>query len=243
MTRILIIGATSSIAEHTARLWGNKDTEFVLVARSKSKLEAISADLAVRTGAKVEQILIDFTNPKEISAVMTRVFKKPIDSALIAHGVLTRQEDVKNITVIRDSVLINAASHAMFAEEIAGHFENQGHGKLGIIGSIAGERGRAELYIYGASKAFLEKLVDGLNSRFVGTAIKVSIIKPGPVATPMISGDRAAAKFTAKPETVAKLIVRGMAKGQAKIYTPRIWRLIAIIIRMMPAAIYNRVRV
>ena len=51
----------------------------------------------MRTGAKIEQILIDFTNPKEISAVMTRVFKKPVDSALIAHGVLTRQEDVKNI--------------------------------------------------------------------------------------------------------------------------------------------------
>ena len=243
MTRILIIGATSSIAEHTARLWGSKDTEFVLVARNKSKLEAVASDLKIRTGAEIEQILIDFTNPKEITAVLNRVFKKHVDTALIAHGVLTRQDEIKNIAEVRDSVMINAASHAMFAEEIADHFEKQGAGKLGIIGSIAGERGRGEIYIYGAAKAFLEKLVDGLNTRFAGTPIKASIIKPGPVATPMISGATAAQKFTAKPETVARLIVRGMAKGQAKIYTPRIWRLVAIIIRLMPAAIYNRIKV
>lgn len=243
MTRIVIVGATSSIAEHTARLWGNADTEFVLIARNASKLAAVAADLSIRTGAKCEQIVMDFTNPKEITAIITRVFKMPVDSALLAHGVLTRQPDVKNITEIRDSVLINAASHAMFAEEMAPHFEKQGFGRLGIIGSIAGERGRAELYTYGASKAFLEKTVEGLNNRFAGTKVKASIIKPGPVDTPMISGARKAMKFTAKPETVAKLIVRGMRKGKSKIYTPRAWKLMAIVIRTLPEAIFNRVKI
>ena len=159
MTRILIVGATSSIAEHTARIWGNSQTEFVLLGRNANKLSVVAADLETRTGAKCEQIVLDFTNPKEIAAIVSRVFKKPVDSALIAHGVLTRQDDIKNLTEVRDSVLINAASHAMFSEEIADHLEKQGFGRLGIIGSIAGERGRGEIYLYGASKAFLEKMV------------------------------------------------------------------------------------
>ena len=243
MTRIVIVGATSSIAEHTARLWGNDATEFILIARNSQKLASVAADLAIRTSATCEQIVMDFTNPKEITAIITRVFKKPVDITLLAHGLLTRQPEVKNIAEIRDSVMINAASHAMFAEEIAPHLEKQGFGRLGIIGSIAGERGRAELYTYGASKAFLEKTVEGLNNRFNGTKVRASIIKPGPVATPMIKADTAASKFTAKPETVARLIARGMKKGKARIYTPRAWRLMAFVIRNLPDFVFNRVKI
>ena len=243
MTRILIVGATSMIAEYTARVWGGKEVEFVLLAKNPKKLEAVAADLRVRTGAKTEEIIMDFTSPKEIKATMDRVFKQSVHTALIAQGVLTRQPEATTPQAILESVVINAASPAMFAEVIAGHFEKQGFGRLGIIGSIAGERGRGNLYTYGASKAFLEKTVEGLNNRFHGTKVRFSIIKPGPVATPMISPDTQMAKFTAKPETVAKLIVNGMAKGKARIYTPRTWQLMAVIIRCLPDAVFNRVKI
>ena len=242
MTRILIIGATSLIAEHTARIWGNRDVEFVLLAKDSKKLNAVAKDLEVRTGAKTEQVILDFLSAKEISATITRIFKQPVHTALIAQGVLTRQPDAKDPQVIFDSVAINASSPAMFAEAIANGFEAQGFGSLGIIGSVAGERGRGARYVYGASKAFLEKFVEGLNNRFFDTKIKFSIIKPGPVATPMISPDTAQASFTAKPETVAKLIVRGMKKGKPKIYTPRIWRLLSLIIRTMPTFLFDRIK-
>jgi len=242
MTRILIVGATSMIAEHTARLWGAKDVEFVLLAKNPKKLAAVAADLRVRTEAKTEEIIMDFTSPKEIKATIDRVFKQAVDQALIAQGVLTRQPETTTPQAILDSTLINAASPAMFAEAIAGHFEKQGYGRLGIIGSIAGERGRGNLYTYGASKAFLEKTVEGLNNRFHGTKVRFSIIKPGPVATPMISEDTQMARFTAKPETVAKLIVNGMKKGKARIYTPRTWKLMAVIIRSLPDFIFNGIK-
>ncbi len=242
MTRILIVGATSLIAEHTARLWGNSDVEFVLLAKDSKKLNAVAKALEVRTGAKTELVILDFLSAKEISATITRIFKQPVHTALIAQGVLTRQPDAKDPQVIFDSVVINASSPAMFAEAIANGFEAQGFGSLGIIGSVAGERGRGARYVYGASKAFLEKFVEGLNNRFFGTKIKFSIIKPGPVATPMISPDTAQASFTAKPETVAKLIVRGMKKGKPKIYTPRIWRLLSFVIRSMPTFLFDRIK-
>ena len=242
MTRILIVGATSLIAEHTARLWGNPGVEFVLLAKDPKKLSAVAQDLAVRTGAKTEEIILDFLSPREISATVARIFKEPVDVALIAQGVLTRQPEAKDPRVVFDSVAINASSPAMFAESIANCFEAQGYGSLGIIGSVAGERGRGARYVYGASKAFLEKYVEGLNNRFFGTKVKFSIIKPGPVATPMISADTAQASFTAKPETVARLIVRGMKKGKAKIYTPRIWRILSFIIRAMPTFLFDRIK-
>jgi short-subunit dehydrogenase len=243
MTRILIIGATSMIAEHTARLWGNKDVEFVLIAKDAKKLAGVAADLEVRTGAKTEQIIMDFTSPKEIKATMARVFKKTVDTALIAQGVLTRQKDAKDASVIFDSVSINAASPAMFAECIATGFEDQGFGRCGIIGSVAGERGRGDLYVYGASKAFLEKFVEGLNNRFNSKKIRFMIIKPGPVATPMISPGPQMAAITAKPETVARIIVRGLAKGKRKVFAPKFWALIAFVMRSMPAFVFDRVKV
>ncbi len=243
MTRILIIGATSMIAEHTARLWGNKDVEFVLIAKDAKKLAGVAADLEVRTGAKTEQIIMDFTSPKEVKATMARVFKQQVDTALIAQGVLTRQKDAKETSVIFDSVAINAASPAMFAECIATGFEAQGFGRCGIIGSVAGERGRGDLYIYGASKAFLEKFVEGLNNRFNSKKIRFMIIKPGPVATPMISPGTQMAAITAKPETVAKIIVRGLANGKRKVFAPKFWSLIAFIMRSMPAFVFDRVKI
>ena len=243
MTRILIIGATSMIAEYTARLWGNKDVEFVLVAKDSKKLAAVAADLEIRTGAKTEQIIMDFTSPKEIKATMARVFKKDVDTALIAQGVLTRQKDAKETSVIFDSVAINASSPAMFAESIATGFEAQGFGRCGIIGSVAGERGRGDLYVYGASKAFLETFVEGLNNRFNSKKIRFMIIKPGPVATPMISPGTQMASITAKPETVAKIIVRGLAKGKRKVFAPKFWAFASVIIRSLPAFVFDRIKV
>jgi short-subunit dehydrogenase len=241
MTRILIVGATSMIAEYTARLWGSPSVEFVLVARDKAKLSAVASDLRIRTLAKTTEVITEFTDPKAVAKTVADAFNRPVDIALIAQGVLTRQRDAHDTKVILDSVLLNAASPAMFAESVATEFAKQGFGSLGIIGSIAGERGRGSLYTYGASKAFLEKFVEGLGNRFASTKVTVSIIKPGPVATPMISEETAAAKFTAKPETAAKLIVRGMAKGKRKIYVPRIWRLAALLIRALPNFIFDRI--
>jgi short-subunit dehydrogenase len=243
MTRILIIGATSMIAEYTARVWGNKDVEFVLVAKDAKKLKSVAADLEIRTGAKTEQIIMDFTSPKEVKATMARVFTKPVHTALIAQGVLTRQTDAKDTSVIFDSVAINATSPAMFAECIATGFEAQGFGRCGIIGSVAGERGRGDLYVYGASKAFLETFVEGLNNRFNSKKIRFMIIKPGPVATPMISPGTQLAAITAKPETVANIIVKGLAKGKRKVFAPKLWTLMGFIIRTMPAAIFDRIKV
>lgn len=229
------------IAEYTARLWGNEGVEFVLVARDKAKLASVASDLRIRTRAKTTEVITDFTNPKAVAKTVADAFEKPLEIALIAQGVLTRQRDAHDTQVILDSVVLNAASPAMFAESIATEFAKQGYGALGIIGSIAGERGRGSLYTYGASKAFLEKFVEGLGNRFVGTKVTASIIKPGPVATPMISEETAAARFTAKPETAAKLIVRGIAKGKRKIYVPRVWRPAALLIRTLPNFIFDRI--
>jgi decaprenylphospho-beta-D-erythro-pentofuranosid-2-ulose 2-reductase len=242
MTRILIISATSMIAEYTARLWGNKDVEFVLIAKDAKKLAGVAADLTNRTGAKCEQIIMDFTSPKEVKATMARVFKTPVHTALIAQGVLTRQKDAKETSVIFDSVAINAASPAMFAEAIATGFEAQGFGRCGIIGSVAGERGREDLYVYGASKAFLEKFVEGLNNRFNSKAIRFTIIKPGPIATPMVSPGRQMAAVTAKPETAARIIVKAMARGKRKVFAPKFWALVSFIMRSLPAAIFDRIK-
>lgn len=243
MTRILIVGATSMIAEYTARLWGGKDVEFVLIAKDAKKLAGVAADLEIRTGATCEQIIMDFTSPKEIKATMARVFKRDVHTALIAQGVLTRQKDAKDAAVIFDSVAINAASPAMFAEAIASGFEAQGFGRCGIIGSVAGERGRGDLYVYGASKAFLEKFVEGLNNRFNSKKIRFMIIKPGPVATPMISPGTQMAAITAKPETVAKIIVKGLAKGKRKVFAPKFWALISFVMRSMPAFVFDRIKI
>ena len=245
MKRIVIIGATSSIAEHCARLWAKEPVELTLVGRNQERLDIIATDLKVRSPqSNTSTYLTNFVDPESIKSTVAALCSTPVDIILIAHGSLPEQKACqKDLTLCQATIEINAVSPVLFAEAFAQHLENQNYGTLAIIGSVAGDRGRKSNYVYGAAKGLVARYTEGLQHRFANTGVRVVLIKPGPTDTPMTAELKAMGSNMASPNAVAQCIVDGIAKNQRVIYAPKIWSLIMLVIRHLPAFIFNKMNI
>jgi short-subunit dehydrogenase len=245
MQRILIVGATSRIAEHCARLWAQGPAHFVLAGRDATRLAYIAQDLRVRaSGVTVDFHTPSFDDPDAIDAFVRAVAEGGrIDIALIAQGSLPDQAACQTDLVQVDRALrINALSPVLYAEAVARRMQAAGSGTIAVIGSVAGDRGRQSNYVYGAAKGLVDRYLEGLRHRFAGTGVRCILIKPGPTDTPMTAQLRAGGARLAPVATVAADIVAGIAKGKPVIYTPGIWRYIMLVIRHVPEFIFVRTR-
>ncbi|MBT8537133.1 SDR family NAD(P)-dependent oxidoreductase [Polynucleobacter paneuropaeus] len=244
--RIAIIGATSSIAEHCARLWAQeKDIHLILVGRNSSRLERVATDLKVRIPTAALQIIeSDFIKSDAIQETVNNLFRDgAIDIALIAHGSLPEQEDCQNnLSLCHDTLEVNGISPVLFSEAFAQNMSKLNAGCIAIIGSVAGDRGRRSNYVYGAAKGLVSRYAQGLQHRFAGSGVRVTLIKPGPTDTPMTANIDSKGKF-ASPEEVAKIIVSGIKKNQSVIYAPGKWWLIMMVVRHLPALIFNKMNI
>ena len=241
--RIVIIGATSAIAEHCARLWV-KDTnvDLTLVGRNAEKTEQVAADLRVRSPQSIIRVLeADFIDPLAISQLVEEIFAEGIiHTVLIAHGSLPDQANCKqDLTACHEALLVNGISPVLFAEAFAGHMQIANQGTLAMIGSVAGDRGRKSNYVYGAAKGMVTRYAQGLQHRLANTSVKVVLIKPGPTDTPMTAHLKQQGGL-AKVEGVAKLIVKAIHQGKPVVYAPAKWALIMMVIRHLPSFVFNR---
>ena len=241
--RIVVIGATSTIAEHCCRLWVAREAcDLVLVARDAAKAGRVAEDLRVRSPASTISVIeTDLLDAAAIGRLASETAARPIDIVLIAHGMLPEQSLCENdLLVCRDTLQVNAVSPALFAEAFAGHFAKAGRGTIAIIGSVAGDRGRKANYTYGACKGLVARYAEGLEHRFAGTGVRVVLIKPGPTDTPMASPHRASGRRLASVEEVARAMVRGIDAKRPVVYAPAQWALIMFVVRHLPRFIFNR---
>ncbi|MDH5173121.1 MAG: SDR family NAD(P)-dependent oxidoreductase [Gammaproteobacteria bacterium] len=243
LQKVIIIGATSAIAQHCARRWAATPSEFLLVGRDTARLEQAAQDLRVRSpGSIVSTEVVDFLDAGAIGQLVTRCAAGgPIDIALIAHGTLPDQGRLQvDLAGCSHALALNGISPALFMEAFAAHMERSKGGRLVVIGSVAGDRGRKSNYVYGAAKGMLERYVQGLQHRLAGSGVRVSLVKPGPTATPMTSGLDGVGVTLAKVEDVAAAIVRGVKRGKPVIYAPGKWLVIMLVIRHLPRFIFNK---
>lgn len=247
MRRIVIIGATSAIAEQCARLWVKEpEMTLTLVGRDLEKVNALRVDLLVRNPDSVVHIeTLDFLDPIAIAALAKRIsIDGSLDVVLIAHGNLPTQESSENDLLVASSTLaLNGISPVLFAEAFAGLFAINDHGTIAIIGSVAGDRGRRANYVYGSAKALVAHYAAGLQHRFAETNVKIVLIKPGPTATPMTADLQQKGRRLARAETVATQIVKAINTGKPVLYTPPIWQPIMFVIKHLPQRIFNKLKV
>lgn len=239
---IVIVGATSGIAEQCARIWIKEPALMLtLVGRDKNKTQALADDLAVRNpSATIKVVTTDFLSPKEIAqSVETICTEAPVAIALIAHGSLPDQQQCQQDLELNQHTLeVNGISPVLFAEAFATQMEKVQQGSLALIGSVAGDRGRKSNYVYGSAKGLVTRYAQGLQHRFAHTPIKVILIKPGPTATAMTA--HLPQRGLASAQAVAGTIVQGIAQGKAVIYAPAKWAVIMMIIIHLPAFIFNK---
>ena len=244
MKRFIIIGATSSIAEHCARLWIAKaPINLTLVGRDAFRTKSIADDLKVRSpGSAITVVSGNLVEPDSIQRLVDQILKDGnADCALIAHGSLADQSACQqDLALTAEELSINGISPVLFAEAIANSMVRAGHGTLGVIGSVAGDRGRKSNYVYGAGKGMITRYVQGLQHRLAGTEVAVILIKPGPTRTPMTAHLGDSGPSLADVAKVAATIVSGMEKRRNVIYAPGKWLTIMMIIRHLPRFIFNR---
>jgi decaprenylphospho-beta-D-erythro-pentofuranosid-2-ulose 2-reductase len=242
--RIAIVGATSAIAVHCAQLWLQAGpAEVILLGRDAAKTERVAADLRVRgPGSTVRVVQADFADPAAIQRQIDALCAGgPLDIVLIAHGSLPEQALCqRDLAANHEALAVNGMSPVLFAEAFASHMEQAGQGTLGLIGSVAGDRGRKSNYVYGAAKGLVTRYAEGLQHRLAGSGVRVVLIKPGPTDTPMTAHIKQQGGKLASVDDVARQIVDGMRKGKAVVYAPGKWALIMMVIRHLPNFIFNK---
>jgi short-subunit dehydrogenase len=244
MKRILIIGATSAIAQAVARLYAKGNNKLYLVARNEQRLEMLAKDLEIRGATSVNYTYFDandFTSHKKIIINAVEALNG-VDIALLAHGTLPDQlicQDSAEIAL--EEMNTNCLSYISLLTHLANIFDKQTHGSIAVIGSPAGDRGRQSNYLYGASKAAITVFTQGLRNRLSHRAINVTTIKPGFIDTPMTVNFNKNLLWTT-PENIAPIIVKAIDRKRATIYVPWYWRAIMMVIKSIPEPLFKRLK-
>jgi short-subunit dehydrogenase len=239
LSSILIVGATSAIAEQTALALVGRCKRFVLAARNHERLLGVAGRLRAR-GATVYTFAYDAERMHDVDllAQARQVLGGELpDAVLIAHAVLPRHEEVVlDPNMAHRTLEINTVSVLTLCTAVCRHFEERGSGVLAVISSVAADRGRVNNFLYAASKAALDVYLDGVRLRWKlrSSRLRVLIIKPGYVRTPM-TAHLERMLFPASPERVGAAIARLIAgRRDGRRYIPWWWRPIMAIARLLP---------
>jgi len=242
--RVVVFGATSTIAAEAAVLYARRGARLHLVGRNAGKLESV-AGRCRREGAGAADVstqIADFGELDDSAAVVASALGAVggIDIVLIAHGELGDQlASEREFESAEPIIRLNFTSVVALLVPLANHLEAARAGRIGVITSVAGDRGRPRNYTYGAAKGALNVYLQGLRTRLYRTGVTVTTLKLGPVDSPMTHGHTKHPLF-GKPPGVARGIVRAIDAGRPEAYIPPVWGAIIPIVKRVPEAILQK---
>lgn len=246
MIRMAVLGATSAIAKECILAQGPKLERLAICGRSPDGLAAMEAHLrALWPELAIRSWVHDLAEISEAAAIWEEMaqFCGRVDQAILAPGVLGRQEAMEADPLCAGELLrINCIGPTVWALLVADFLERQGSGALGIITSVAGMRGRSSNYIYGSSKAQLIALAEGLRCRLSAAGARVIDFRPGMVDTPMTAGMRKG-PLMASASDVGGALAKAMQRGDGVVYSSRRWQAIMAVIKMIPFAIFRKMKI
>jgi short-subunit dehydrogenase len=240
--RIVIVGATSAIAQEAAKLFARDGAHLFLIARSGDKLQAVADDLRVRGASQVEQYVADLTELDRHRSLLDAAATSlgSIDAVLIAHGTLPDQRECERDVqrAVREFVT-NGLSTISLLILLGEYFERQRRGCIAVLSSVAGDRGRRSNFLYGSAKGSVSIFLEGLRARLSRAGVSVVTIKPGFVDTPMTASIPKNALFASAP-AVGKRVYVAMKRGEGVVYVPAFWRWIMRGVKLIPERVMRR---
>lgn len=244
MKRVLVFGATSAIAQEAAKVMAARGDALFLVARDAKRLESVAADLRVRHQARVEAAVADARDHAGHAALVAAAVERlgGLDAVLVAHGTLPDPAEAHHdVLAAAASLDTNLVSVVTLLTPVADLFEKQRSGAIVVIGSVAGDRGRMSNYVYGTAKAGVEALTQGLRHRLARAGVRVVLVKPGFVDTPMTAHVKKGILF-ASAARVGRICVRALDSRRGVVYAPWFWRPIMLVVRAVPRFVMHRTR-
>lgn len=240
--KILVLGATSGIAEATCRIWAAQGASLFLVARNAEKLAAVAADLRTRGASYVDTAVADLDDTEKHPQLLSHAVNSltGMDIAYLAHGILGDQAEAEqDFNAAAQILYTNLMAPVSLLTWLANFCVQRRSGTLAVISSVAGDRGRKSNYVYGSSKAGLSAFLGGLRNRVDREGVTVLTIKPGPTRTAMTAGMPKSERF-ADVDAVAASIVTAIDKRRDVLYVPFQWGPIMWVIRSIPERIFKK---
>ena len=242
MSSLLLLGATSAISQAYLDKVAKQFSRIMLVARSGEKLESVAQHVRATSEAQVQTLEIDLADLTAHQRLFgdAASFLGNLDQVMICYGDLTDQEKCQaDVTYTVEQFTLNATSTISLSAHAAQALVSEGGGDLVVVGSVAGDRGRKSNYVYGAAKGAVAIYLAGLGMDMDVRNVRVLIVKPGFVDSPMTAHLKKGALW-ATPEKVAGDIAAAVDRGKSVLYTPWFWSVIMLVIRLLPRAVLKR---
>lgn len=245
MSRVLVLGGTSSIARALSRQLAAEGKDVTVAGRDTPELERIAADLAIRYEVDADSFHFDAEDPDGHRAALGAFLDRHAEDLQGAYWCIgylgDASDDPPGWSATRRIMEVNLTAATSALGLLADALEDQDTEDryLCVISSVAGDRGRSSNYTYGASKAGLSAYLEGLRQRLASHDVQVTTIKPGFVDTKMTFGQEGMF-LVASPERVAKSMVRAVDRGRAVVYVPWFWRPVLFALRSIPTPIFKR---
>jgi len=239
-----ILGATQGMGQALARLISSRGDALFLLGNDRQELESCARDLEARSGYPVAGMaLCDLRQPKEFPLVLDEARSKlgRLDSVVVTAGIFHAQEAMeKESNLARDLLTIDFTNTILFCEEARKRLLEDGGGTLCVFSSVAGDRGRKPVILYGAAKAGLSNYLEGLDHKFRSRGLVTICVKPGFVKTGMTAGLKPP-PFAGEPEPVARMVLSAIDSGKPQVYVPGVWRWVMFVIRLLPRFVMRRI--
>ena len=236
---VLVLGGTSELALATLQsLDLRPGARVALAGRDPAALERAGAPL----GATVHTFAWDASDPAAGPALVQHVAAKlgDLDLVIAAAGVLGDQQRAEaDPAYAADVLTTNLVGVATPVLAAAQQLRRQGHGVLVVFSSVAGLRGRKANFVYGASKAGLDALSEGLGASLAGSGVRLVLVRPGFVEGRMTAG-MPAAPMSTTPTAVGQAVAAAVRSGRAVVHVPRKLGVVFAVLRLLPGSVFRR---
>jgi len=240
----LVLGGGSDIAAATCiELAKQRLRTVVLAGRDPEALGEVADRLRQAGVTEVDVVAFDADAPDTHQDFIDKVFAEhgDIDVVLLAFGALGDQKQLEGdpsaAARLAATNYVGAVSVSLAA---AGHLRRQGHGTLVVMSSVAGERVRADNFVYGSTKAGLDAFTQGLADSLDGSGARAMVVRPGFVRSSMTDGMPDGPMATT-PEAVAVDIAAGLRRGSETVWSPARLRPVFAVLRHLPRPIWRKV--
>ena len=237
---IVLLGGTSEIGRAiVAKLLSPSTTTLVLACRRPGEANPAAFE---RDGLTVDVVTFDGADTASHEPLVASLVERhgDLDVVIVAFGVLGDQEQFDSDTAAAvEAVHVNFTGAVSSSLAVASQFRRQGHGRLVIMSSVAGERVRKANYVYGSSKAGLDGFAQGLADSLQGSGASVLVVRPGFVHSKMTE-NREPAPFATTPDKVADDTVKALRSGRHTVWSPPILRPVFSVLRHVPRGLFRR---